>query len=51
VAEVILTPQAGRDVEEAIAQLGLPGNTWARIARSLVARLRPWNASPKVMIS
>lgn len=34
-AEFIVTPQAGRDVEEAIAQLGLPGNTWARIARSL----------------
>jgi plasmid stabilization system protein ParE len=35
VAQVIVTPQARRDVEEAISMLNLPGDTWARIARSL----------------
>jgi plasmid stabilization system protein ParE len=35
--QVILTPQARRDVEEAIAALDLPSDTWARIARSLRA--------------
>lgn len=34
-AEVIVTPRAQRDVEEAISALGLPADTWARIARSL----------------
>ena len=34
-AELIVTPRAERDVEEAIADLGLPGDTWARIGRSL----------------
>jgi hypothetical protein len=32
---VIVTPQARGDVEEAIAGLILPADTWARIARSL----------------
>jgi plasmid stabilization system protein ParE len=35
VAQVIVTPQARRDVEEAISMLNLPGDAWARIARSL----------------
>jgi plasmid stabilization system protein ParE len=34
-AQLIVTPQAERDVEEAIADLGLPTDTWARIGRSL----------------
>lgn len=34
-ARVIVTPQARGDVEEAIAELNLPGDTWARIANSL----------------
>jgi plasmid stabilization system protein ParE len=34
-ATLIVTPQAERDVEEAIADLGLPDDTWARIGRSL----------------
>jgi hypothetical protein len=42
VARVIVTPQARRDVDEAISALGLPDNTWARIARSL----RPLEAFP-----
>jgi plasmid stabilization system protein ParE len=35
VAQVIVSPQAKRDVDEAILRLGLPGDTWSRIARSL----------------
>jgi len=35
VAQVIVTPQAQRDVEEAVSTLNLPNDTWARIARSL----------------
>jgi plasmid stabilization system protein ParE len=35
VAQVIVTPRAQRDVNEAISTLGLPSDTWARIARSL----------------
>jgi hypothetical protein len=35
VAQVIVTPRARRDVDETIAALGLPGDTWTRIARSL----------------
>jgi plasmid stabilization system protein ParE len=35
VAQVIVTPRARRDVEEAIAALNLPEDTWARVARSL----------------
>lgn len=34
-AQVIVTPQAQRDVNEAISTLGLPDEAWARIARSL----------------
>lgn len=34
-AQVIVTPQARRDVDEAISALGLPDNAWTRIARSL----------------
>lgn len=34
-AQVIVTPQAQRDVDEAISTLSLPNDTWARIARSL----------------
>lgn len=34
-AQVILTPQAQRDVDEAVSALNLPDDTWARIARSL----------------
>ncbi|MGH2991092.1 MAG: hypothetical protein ACRDMA_14785 [Solirubrobacterales bacterium] len=34
-AQVIVTPRARRDVEEVIANLGLPEDTWVRIARSL----------------
>lgn len=34
-AQLIVTARAERDVEEAIANLSLPGDTWARIARSL----------------
>jgi plasmid stabilization system protein ParE len=35
VAKIIVTPQARRDVDEAISALGLPNDTWARIVRSL----------------
>jgi len=35
VAEVIVTPRAERDVEEAIASLNLPADSWTRIVRSL----------------
>ena len=34
-ARVIVTPRGERDVDEAIADLGLPGDTWTRLARSL----------------
>lgn len=34
-AQVIVTPRAQRDVDEAIATLNLPEDAWARIARSL----------------
>lgn len=34
-AQVIVTPRARRDVDEAISALGLPEDTWPRIARSL----------------
>lgn len=33
--EVIVTPRAERDIEEAIAFLDLPANSWTRISRSL----------------
>jgi plasmid stabilization system protein ParE len=35
VAQVIVTPRAQRDVDEAISTLKLPDDTWSRIARSL----------------
>jgi plasmid stabilization system protein ParE len=35
VALVIVTPRTRRDVDEAISTLGLPGDTWARVVRSL----------------
>jgi hypothetical protein len=34
-AQVLITPQAHAGVERAIATLGLPTDTWPRIARSL----------------
>lgn len=34
-AQVIVTPRGQRDVDDAIAALGLPGDTWTRVARSL----------------
>jgi plasmid stabilization system protein ParE len=36
-AQVIVTPRAQRDVDEAISTLSLPDDAWARIARSLRA--------------
>jgi plasmid stabilization system protein ParE len=35
VAQVVVTPQARRDVDEAISVLNLPDDAWARIGRSL----------------
>jgi len=35
VAQVIVTPQAQRDMEKAVANLNLPADAWTRIARSL----------------
>lgn len=32
---LIVTPRAERDVEEAITDLNLPADTWARVGRSL----------------
>jgi len=37
VAQVFVTPQARRDVDQAISTLNLPDDAWARIARSLRA--------------
>lgn len=34
-AQVIVTPQAQRDVDEAVSALDLPDDTWTRVARSL----------------
>lgn len=34
-AQVIVTPRARRDVDEAIAALTLPEDTWRRVTRSL----------------
>lgn len=34
-AQVIVTPRARRDVDEAIPALNLPDDTWTRIVRSL----------------
>jgi len=35
VAQVIVSPRAKRDVDEAISRLNLPVDTWHRIVRSL----------------
>jgi plasmid stabilization system protein ParE len=35
VAQIIVTPQAQRDVEEATAALSLSADVWSRVARSL----------------
>jgi plasmid stabilization system protein ParE len=35
VAQVIVTPRARRDVDDAISKLSLPADTWSRIVRSL----------------
>jgi hypothetical protein len=35
VAQIIVSPRAKRDVDEAIGRLSLPADTWIRIARSL----------------
>jgi plasmid stabilization system protein ParE len=35
VARIIVTPQARRDVDDAIATLHLPDDAWSRVARSL----------------
>jgi len=35
VAQVIVTPRARRDVDEAIVALSLPDDAWTRVARSL----------------
>jgi plasmid stabilization system protein ParE len=37
VAQIIVTPQAQRDVDDAIATLHLPDDAWPRVARSLTA--------------
>ena len=34
-AQVVVTPRAQRDVDEAISALNLPDDAWARIGRSL----------------
>lgn len=34
-AQIIVSPRAKRDVDEAIEGLSLPAGTWSRIARSL----------------
>ena len=34
-AQIIVTPRAQRDVDEAVSALGLPDDTWTRISRSL----------------
>lgn len=34
-AQVIVTPQAQRDVRQVIASLNLPDDTWSRVVRSL----------------
>jgi len=35
VAQVIVSPRARRDVDDAISRLGLPVDTWSRVVRSL----------------
>lgn len=34
-AQVLVTPRAQRDVDDAISTLDLPDDTWSRVARSL----------------
>lgn len=34
-AQVVITPQVRQDVDEAVAVLNLPADTWPRIARAL----------------
>lgn len=34
-AQVIVSPRARRDVNEAISRLSLPADTWSRVVRSL----------------
>lgn len=34
-AQVVVSPQAKQDVDEAISRLNLPADTWSRIVRSL----------------
>lgn len=34
-AQVVVSPRAKRDVDEAIPKLNLPADTWSRIVRSL----------------
>lgn len=34
-AQIIVTPRARRDVDEAISELSLPEDTWSRVVRSL----------------
>lgn len=34
-ARLIVTPQAQRDIDEMIADLGLPADTWSRVGYSL----------------
>jgi plasmid stabilization system protein ParE len=33
--QIVITPQARRDVDDAVSALDLPSDTWIRIARSL----------------
>jgi plasmid stabilization system protein ParE len=35
VAQIVITPRAQRDVDEAISALNLPADAWTRIGRSL----------------
>lgn len=34
-AQIVVTPQARRDIDEATTALSLPDDTWVRVARSL----------------
>ncbi len=36
-AQIIITPRARRDVDDAVSALNLPDDTWSRIGRSLRA--------------
>jgi plasmid stabilization system protein ParE len=35
VAQIVVTPRARADVDDAIATLGLPADTWQRVGKSL----------------